>query len=32
VLLSGNVQSEHVTVVEGFKQRYYPNINTFKAL
>jgi len=28
VLLSGNVQSEHVAAGEVFKQRYYRNINT----
>jgi len=27
VLLSGNVQSEHVAAVEMFKQRYYRNLN-----
>jgi len=28
VLLSGNVQSEHVAVGESFKQPYYRYINT----
>jgi len=28
VLLSGNVQSEHVASGKGFKQRYYRNFNT----
>ena len=28
MLLSGNVQSEHVAAGEVFKQRYYRNINT----
>jgi len=28
VLLSGNVQFEHVVTGELFKQRYYRNINT----
>jgi len=28
VLLSGNVQFEHVAAVEVFKQRYYRNIKT----
>jgi len=30
VLLSGNVQSEHVPAGEGSKQRYYRNINTLR--
>jgi len=27
VLLSGNIQSEHIAAGEVFKQRYYVNIN-----
>jgi len=30
VLLSGNVQSEHVAAGEYLKQRYYGNINIFR--
>jgi len=30
VLLSGNVQFEHVVAGKVFKQRYYRNINTLR--
>jgi len=32
MLLSANVQSEHVAAGESFKQRYYRNINILKSL
>ena len=30
MLRSGNVQSEHVAAGEGFKQRYYLNLNNLR--